>query len=63
MIVSKLVATLIVLMLAITPWVVNATKFVNCDFESNYKCEVIHGVGVFIPVLSILTVWFDSDEQ
>ena len=43
-------------------WVVNVYQFVNCDFESDYECEVIHAVGVVLPVASAVTVWFDTDE-
>jgi hypothetical protein len=44
------------------PYVVNAYKFANCDFEANYKCEAIHGAGIVIPPTSFVTVWFDSDK-
>lgn len=44
------------------PWVINFVKLTNCDFESNYKCEIIHGVGVVIPPTSWVTVWFESDS-
>lgn len=46
----------------LTSWVWNAVKFASCDFESDFKCEVIHGAGVFIPMTSLLTVWFDVDK-
>ncbi len=46
-----------------TPWVWNGVKFANCDFESDWKCEVIHGAGVFIPPTSYITVWFDDDSS
>lgn len=42
-------------------WPVNLYKLTQCDFESNYKCEVIHGLGI-IPVMSPITVWFETDE-
>jgi len=45
----------------ITCWATNAYKFTQCDFESPYKCEVVHGVGL-IPVVSLATVWVDTDE-
>ena len=43
-------------------WVWNAVKYASSDFESDFKCEVIHGAGVFIPMTSLLTVWFDVDK-
>ncbi len=42
-------------------WVINLTQLTDCDFEPDYKCEVIHGVGL-IPAASLITVWFDTDE-
>lgn len=39
----------------------NFYKLSNCDFEPNYKCEIIHGSGaIFFPV-SVVTVWFGDD--
>lgn len=46
-------------------WFVNAYKLFNCDFKGgdnkDWKCEAIHGLGLFPPV-SLVSVWFDSDE-
>lgn len=42
-------------------WIWNTVKLASCDFEPNYKCEAIHGVGVVIPPLSIVTVWYGDD--
>ena len=52
----------ILLAIAAIPWIWNGVKFANCDFVSDYKCEIIHGAGVFIPPASWITVWFDTDE-
>jgi len=57
----KLSTMVIIFALLVTPWIWNGFKFANCDFESNYKCEVIHGAGVFIPPAAYITVWFDDD--
>ena len=38
----------------------NGVKFFNCNFESDYKCEVIHGIGLAIPPAALVTVWFDD---
>ena len=48
--------------LAATPWTWNLIKFLDCDFEADYKCEVIHATGVFVPPLSLITVWFAGDD-
>ena len=48
--------------LLVTPYVWNAVKLSNCDFESDFKCEVIHGVGLVAPPASYVTVWFDDDK-
>ena len=43
-------------------YVVNAIKFTECDFEKDYKCEVIHGIGLIPSPAAIFTVWFDTDQ-
>lgn len=57
---TELIAVIIIVFL-IGGWILNAIKFASCDFESDYRCEVLHGVGVFIPPTSIVTVWFGDD--
>lgn len=59
----KLSTMIILLALLLTPYVWNASKLLSCDFESNYKCEVIHGIGVVIPPAAFVTVWFAGDED
>ena len=54
---------LLLFALLATPWVWNVAKFVDCDFESDYKCEAIHGIGVVIPPASYITVWFADDSS
>lgn len=44
-------------------WIWNAVKLTSCDFESNYRCELIHGAGLVVPPLSIVTVWFGDDGR
>lgn len=51
----------LVAVVGIGGWVWNAVKLTSCDFESNYKCEVIHGAGLVVPPLSIVTVFFGDD--
>ncbi len=58
----RLVIISLVALLFLMPWVVNAIKFANCDFESDYKCEAIHIIGVIAPPASYITVWFDTDS-
>jgi len=48
--------------LFICPYLINAYKLFNCDFASDYTCEVIHGVGVIVAPTSFVTVWFGSDN-
>ena len=54
---------LVILVLIFTPYLVNAYKFVGCDFESDYKCEAIHGIGVFVPPAAFVTFWFSDDRS
>ena len=60
---DKVGAAAIVICLVIgVSWVTNIVKLTDCDFESNYKCEVIHGLGI-IPLVAPITVWFDTDAK
>ncbi len=60
---STLIGLMIVIIIGITPWIWNGVKFASCDFESDYKCEAIHGIGIIIPPASLITVWFDDDGE
>lgn len=42
----------------IITWFINAYQFFKCDFEPSYKEEIIKAVGIFIPPLNCVTVWF-----
>ena len=59
----KLKTLLILAVIACTPYVWNGYKLSDCDFEANYKCEFIHGVGVVMPPLAFVTVWFGDDSK
>ena len=39
-------------------WIINLVKFIQCDFASPYKEEIIHLIGILIPPSSVITVWF-----
>jgi len=53
----------IIFVIAVTPYLWNGYKLSNCDFESDYKCEIIHGIGVVVPPLAFVTVWFGDDGE
>ena len=57
------IIAIITLVIFVSPYAWNGYKLAGCDFESNYKCEAIHGIGVIIPPASIITVWFDDDRE
>lgn len=59
----KLLGILFIAAILAGPWIWNGVKFASCDFEANWKCEVIHGAGVFIPPAAYITVWFGDDGQ
>ncbi len=40
-------------------WIGNLYKLTQCDFESPWKGEAIHAVGLFGPA-SLITVWFSD---
>ena len=43
-------------------WVVNLYKFTQCDFESPYKCEAIHGASIFLAPAGGVVGWMDFGE-
>lgn len=49
--------------LLFTPYIFNGVKLANCDFESPYKCEAIHVIGVVVPPSAFITVWFADDSK
>lgn len=51
-------ANLILVIALIILWSLNFYKLINCDFQSPYKCEIIHGIGI-APPISLLTGWLD----
>jgi len=59
----KIVVLLVIFIVLITPYIVNFNKLCNCDFESPYECEAIHGVGALVPPTSWVTMWFSTDTK
>lgn len=60
---KELIGYIILIIALATPWFWNAYKLTGCDFESGWKCEALHGVGVAIPPAAFVTVWFADDRQ
>ncbi len=55
---------LLVILLAVAvpvAYVVNAVKLVNCDFQTPYRCEAVHAVGL-VPLVSLITAFEPSDK-
>ena len=57
----KAILLVVIFMLPVVAWGFNLYKLMSCDFQSPYRCEMVHGTGVFVPPASIVTVWFDDD--
>lgn len=53
-----LVIQITVILVVGTGWVKNLIKLSSCDFESPYKAEVIHAVGL-VPPIGMVTGWMD----
>lgn len=54
---------LVIAFLVIIPWFVNVYKVTKCDFKEDYRCEIVHGAGVVIPPVALITVWMDTDTK
>lgn len=55
--VSFLIFYLAVAVYTVIAWIVNLIKFVNLDFQEPWRDEIIHGLGVILPVASWVTAW------
>lgn len=44
-----------------TGWVKNIIKLADCDFQTPYKAEVIHAVGILPPV-GMITGWMNPGK-
>ncbi len=60
---SILIKLLVILWIGLSlgAWIWNANKLASCDFKAPYMCEIIHNVGLILPPIAIITVWFDID--
>jgi len=52
------IINMVIIIVVGTGWVKNIIKLTECDFESPYKCEVIHTVGL-IPPIGMVTGWLN----
>ena len=43
-------------------WLVNLFKLTECDFNAPYRCETVHGIGIFPPA-ALVTVWLETDKD
>jgi len=58
-----MILVLAFMLFAVCTFLINAYKLTQCDYESPWKCEAVHALGLFIPPLSLITVWSDDDTQ
>ena len=54
---------IIVIIIPLLPYGINGYKLSQCDFKSDYKCEILHGMGVIVPPTAFITVWFKDDND
>lgn len=51
-------AVIVFYVVLLASWVANLIKLLMCDFEGPWKEEIIHLVGLVIPIASPVTMWF-----
>ncbi len=61
--VAFVIAVVAIIISVPTAWCFNVSKLIDCDFKADYRCEVMHTIGVVLPPLSVVTVWFATDEE
>ncbi len=52
----------IIVVFILGSWIVNLYKFMQCDFDTPLRCEVIHGIGIFPPIAPFV-VFADTDNE
>ena len=52
------IITIAIYAVFIISYIANLIMFFDCDFDAPMRDEVIHGIGVLVPILSPITVWF-----
>ena len=53
-----LIVSIVIVLVVGSGWVMNIIKLTQCDFESPYKCEIVHAIGL-IPPVGMITGWLD----
>jgi prepilin-type N-terminal cleavage/methylation domain-containing protein len=56
-----LIEVLFVTIVLAISWVINIYKFTECDFKENYRCEILHGIGL-VPMFAPVVLWFGTDK-
>jgi hypothetical protein len=59
---KSIIAIALGFVLLATAWVVNLNQLIDCDYDAPYKCEIVHGIGLVIPIASLATVWVGDDS-
>jgi len=49
------------MLFSVCAFLINAYKLTQCDYESPWKCEAVHALGLVVPPLSLITVWSEVD--
>jgi hypothetical protein len=57
-IVYLIILKIVLVLIWAISWAANFVKLINCDFEGPWKEEIVHAIGVVIPVASLVTVWY-----
>jgi hypothetical protein len=61
--VAFVIAVMSIIISVPVAWCFNVAKLIDCDFKTPYRCEVMHSIGTALPPLSVITVWFATDEE
>jgi hypothetical protein len=54
---------LVISIFACAGWVLNLAKFVQCDFDTPFKTEIVRGTGVVVPVIGAVVGYMDIGEE
>ena len=56
-----IILQIIIILVVGSGWTYNIVKLTRCDFESPYKAEVIHIIGL-VPPIGMITGWMNPGK-
>lgn len=56
------VLVVVIIVAGVIGYVMNIYKLTQCNFESPYKCEIVHAVGI-IPIVGVFSGYMSFEGE